>query len=566
MAASCAAVRFTILSLVVLCAITDSLWASPATHYVAAGGFHTCALTALPTGGVKCWGSNLNGQLGDGTKTERATPTQVQNLTSGVSSIVAGEYHTCALIAVDGSVKCWGANAIGQLGDRSGMDQTSPVNVLSSSGNPLTGVVSINAGRGHTCAMLSDGTALCWGQNNSGQLGVGNTFNTNIPSFVLASSISQISAGGAHTCLVQFNTHEIKCSGQNTYGQLGDHTTGHSNIPVAVFGISTGVQVATGLSHSCGILSNSKLYCWGQNSRGQLGDNGSNTDSSVPVAVANLGNDVTKVTAGGVTVGHTCAIYGATNDLSCWGAGDYGQLGDSLGTDTNAPTGVNGISSVLDVSAGGTHTCAVDSSCHVMCWGSNASHQIGDGSAVANRYSPVTAMTCVNIAPTATPTPTPTATPDACASETACVPDPSLTSALTPRNPNFSVTAGSKITITIEPLKAGIPTDLVLREILRRKMAKFFKTKIPNIAKVLRTMRIFYAIDIRPAPRSVTELSTSSTPASSTRLRLETRKTRVTSRFTPGTYIAKVTINLRDSRGRLFSSSKAGAGTRFRVP
>jgi len=132
--------------------------------FIIAGGFHTCAVTSA--GGVKCWGVNGVGQLGDNTTIERNTPVNVVGLSSGVKAISAGVAHTCALTTA-GAVKCWGANWYGGLGDSSNTDRWTPVNVVGLS----SGVKAISAGNTHTCALTSVGVAKCWGGNSAGQVG-----------------------------------------------------------------------------------------------------------------------------------------------------------------------------------------------------------------------------------------------------------------------------------------------------------------------------------------------------------------------------------------------------------
>jgi alpha-tubulin suppressor-like RCC1 family protein len=131
------------------------------------GGYHSCAVTS--SGEAWCWGENQAGQLGDGTTLDRATPAAVSTL-SGVTSITGGTYHTCALVT-GGAVSCWGSNNSGQLGDGTALDRSLPVWVVGLS----SAVTQISGGRFHTCAVDSVGRALCWGNNTWGQLGDGTT-------------------------------------------------------------------------------------------------------------------------------------------------------------------------------------------------------------------------------------------------------------------------------------------------------------------------------------------------------------------------------------------------------
>ncbi|MBK9232333.1 MAG: hypothetical protein IPO15_16155 [Anaerolineae bacterium] len=135
---------------------------------VNAGADHTCAVTA--DGGVKCWGVNDRGQLGDGTTEQRGAPVDVSGLMSGVVAVSAGRGHTCALTTA-GGVKCWGSNEFGQLGDGTGAAQLTPVDVV----GLTAGVTAISAGGEHTCALTTAGGPKCWGNNIHGQLGDGTT-------------------------------------------------------------------------------------------------------------------------------------------------------------------------------------------------------------------------------------------------------------------------------------------------------------------------------------------------------------------------------------------------------
>ena len=346
---------------------------------IATGDSHSCALTAA--GGVKCWGANTNGQLGDGSTATRLTPVDVSGLAGGVAAIAAGDNHTCALTAA-GGVKCWGQNSAGQLGDGSTVPRLTAVDVVGLTG----GVASITTGGSHTCALTATGGVKCWGSNGSGQLGDGSSTNRSTPVDVngLASGVSAIDAGRSHSCVLTA-AGGVKCWGYNAFGQLGDGSTATRLTPVDVSGLAGGVAaIAAGAYHSCGLTTAGGVKCWGNNVYGALGD-GSTTTRLTPFDVSGLASGVSAIAVGTY---RTCALT-ATGGVKCWGNNGFGALGDGSTTNRLTPVNVGGLASgVAAIAAGGNHTCALTPQGGVKCWGSNAAGELGDGS-TTNRATPV---------------------------------------------------------------------------------------------------------------------------------------------------------------------------------
>lgn len=298
---------------------------------ISAGAIHTCALTTA--GAVKCWGNNNGGVLGDGSTEEHSTPVDVVGLSGGVQAIGMGGGHSCAL-TIAGAVKCWGTNANGQLGDGSTTNRSVPVNVIGLSG----GVKAIGVGGSHTCAVTTAGAVKCWGTNFNGQLGDGSTIHRPTPVDVvgLGSGVQTISAGGAGTCVVT-DTGAAKCWGWNAHGQLGDGTTTSRMLPVDVSGLSGGVQ-AIGMAYydTCAATAAGAAKCWGDNSSGQLGD-GTQVARPTPVDVVGLSSGVHTISPG---QDHTCALTAAGGRVKCWGGNPQGQLGDGSTTARFTPVDV----------------------------------------------------------------------------------------------------------------------------------------------------------------------------------------------------------------------------------
>lgn len=346
-----------------------------------AGSEHTCALTTA--GGVKCWGYNNYGQIGDNTTFDRYAPQNVFGMSSGLLAITTGWMHTCTLTS-SGGAKCWGTNHYGQLGDNTSIDRHSPVDVIGLS----SGITAISAGGGHTCALTSSGGIKCWGNNFSGQLGNGSV-PSKIPTPVdvtgLTSDVVAIAAGTGHTCALT-TSGGVKCWGSNVSGQLGDGTTIMRNTPVDVIGLADGVSaISTGQEHSCALMESGKVKCWGDNRFGQVGD-GTQTNRLTPTDVTGL-SDITTIQLG---EWHSCAITSGGGG-TCWGWNKYGRLGDGTTITRLTPVDVSGLTSgVAAISVGGEHTCAQTATNEVRCWGNNQFGQLGNGAFIRR-------LTAVNV-------------------------------------------------------------------------------------------------------------------------------------------------------------------------
>ncbi|MGH7893161.1 MAG: hypothetical protein ACREQL_00750, partial [Candidatus Binatia bacterium] len=341
---------------------------------LAAGADHACALTSA--GGVLCWGANYYGQLGDGTATYHLTAGDVSGLTSGVEALAAGSYHTCALMTA-GSAMCWGYNAFGQIGD--GTTTTPRLTAVYVIGL-TSGVAALAAGNSHTCALTSAGGVKCWGYNGSGQLGDGTTTTPRLtPTDMsgLTSGVVALEAGDLHTCALT-SAGGVKCWGDNGNGQLGDGTQTPRLTAVDVSGLMSGVTaVAVGSYHTCALTSAGGVRCWGDNTFGQLGDGTTATPRLTAVDVSGLTSGVTAVAAGSY---HTCALTSA-GGVKCWGYNGNGQLGDGTTTTPRVTAvDVSGLTSgVTAVAAGIYHTCALTNAGGVKCWGYNGDGELGDG-------------------------------------------------------------------------------------------------------------------------------------------------------------------------------------------
>ncbi len=339
--------------------LTGTAEASPATA-ISAGYDFVCARTV--SGEEECWGLNFYGELGNGLTNEDWSPTRypVVGLTGvvAVSSTTNSESHSCALI-VGGTVKCWGANFSGDLGDGTDAYRKTPVAVAG-----LNEVTAVGAGGFHSCALITNGTVECWGSNIHAQLGDGtNSFEslTPVPVSGLSDAIA-IGTGYTSTCAVR-DSGELDCWGDNFWGQIGIGVT-ESHVPVAVPGISAASEVSVGEFHSCALGSNGQVLCWGEGGEGELGDPNFPFTEESPVTVPGI-TDAVQVVVGQA---HSCALL-AGGTVKCWGDNLAGQLGVTGIFKSASPVPVPGLSTVTEIAAGVNFTCALLADGEVVCWG-----------------------------------------------------------------------------------------------------------------------------------------------------------------------------------------------------
>jgi alpha-tubulin suppressor-like RCC1 family protein len=347
---------------------------------ITAATMHACDLAS---GGIAwCWGLNgTDARLGSeqvGDNVHRTEPFRVPG-GHRFSQIDSYGRTTCA-IDLAGKAWCWGNNGWGALGAGSGVPFSAMP--LAVAGNHT--FVQLEVGIDHACGLTATGTAHCWGHNDWGQFGIGNTTSSSAP--VVAAGGAQflrVAAGSNFTCGIALAGGAF-CWGANSIGQLGDggaisYGNVYKHTPSAVVGGHTFTALSLGNQYACGLATNGAAYCWGNNN-GNLGD-GSVTETSAPRAVA--GGLLFSVLSAGY--GHACGVTNQ-DQVYCWGANGYGQLGAGAQNGTTAPVLALDGSKAAEVSAAGIgtgsggHTCAIAKDrLTTWCWGRNDTGQLGNG-------------------------------------------------------------------------------------------------------------------------------------------------------------------------------------------
>lgn len=307
---------------------------------VSAGGSFACGVSAQSQ--LYCWGSDGQGQIGNGGKGSSGEPMLATVGAERFTTVTAGDDHACAL-NLAGFAYCWGADSTGQLGDHRRVNSTTPIPVVGADGQPANAMrfTRISAGGQHTCAIASNGAAHCWGKGRDGALGNGDTLTFDLP---------------------------VRVSSNDSFR-----------------------EISAGRDHSCGVTTGGNMYCWGRNALGQLGTDTTVVRRLTPVLV---GSGYVNVSAGDF---FTCALTTA-GDVRCWGRNSHGQLGRGEGSVSIndfhvSPATVVGGHRFTSVSAGWRHACGLASDGNTYCWGSNMMGALGNQLQAALRTSPVRVAT-----------------------------------------------------------------------------------------------------------------------------------------------------------------------------
>jgi cysteine-rich repeat protein len=365
------------------------------------GGTHTCAIG--DEGQLRCWGSGENGRLGYGnTQTigddEPASAAGDVDVGGAVKQVVTGSAHTCALLHT-GQVRCWGYGYWGRLGYGNTQDIGDDETPASAGDVDLGGPVnSLAAGYNHTCAIMQSGNVRCWGHGGAGQLGYGNTEavgddetpasmgDVSLPDVVIALALGQ-----AHSCAI-LKDGTAQCWGEYEHGKIGfanQQNVGDDELPTSGGPIDVGgtvAQISAGAGHTCALLTSGGVLCWGSAFYSALGyQNEEHLGDDEPEAsggALDLGTGLVRGIT--TTTTHNCALMQG-DTLRCWGNNADGKLGyghaNDIGDD-EAPGSGGDVSvggPVAQVATGNSHTCARLTSGALRCWGRNESGQLGYG-------------------------------------------------------------------------------------------------------------------------------------------------------------------------------------------
>jgi bacillolysin len=342
-----------------------------------------------------CWGANQAGQLGTTTAvdTGNALPLKTNSgaTMNGIAQVAVGASHSCALTSATGVV-CWGSNTFGQLGDGTTTARLGSVVTTKADGTPFSGQTAVTVGATHTCALSSADTVSCWGQNAAGQLGDGTTTRSRYPVTVRTSAgaplntVKSISAGSDHTCAILTNG-TVWCWGNQAFGATGSAVAAHRGavqVRTATAFLTGISRISSGKQYTCALAGTAASWCWGRNSNGQLGDGTTvNRFHAVAVKIGNIPLvNLIAIAAGAGE--HSCAL-GTAGQVYCWGANTTMQLGDGSTIQRTSAVGFGAAATKLvgplkDIAVGQAHSCGRTNGGAVWCWGQNTRGQLGNGS------------------------------------------------------------------------------------------------------------------------------------------------------------------------------------------
>lgn len=346
------------------------------------------SLAVDSSGSTYSWGYNGSGQLGDGTTTNRLYPVNItaKGVLGETALVSSGYSHSCSLTD-KGALQCWGDNTYGQFGNGNTTSSTTPVNTSIGQGS-VNVFAQASFGENYGCGISPSGTLKCWGWNYYGQLGNGTTTSQDLPvSVSLSGTPLQVATSVKHTCAV-IRGGTVQCWGNNARGQLGNSSTTNSSTPVTVTGLTNAVSVSVGLYFSCALTGSGAVQCWGDDSYWQTSGTSSGGYYTSPTTVS------VGYTAIALTLGdwYACALL-LDHTISCWGATYLGELGTGQPTTPAAgPARTNSLRTLaVGLSARAKSTCALLQDGSAQCWGQNLIGQfpiLGTSTFSQGVYSP----------------------------------------------------------------------------------------------------------------------------------------------------------------------------------
>jgi len=385
---------------------------------ISSGSDNTCAIGS--DGKPYCWGKGSTGKLGNGA-TDKLIPIAV-NLTgipgTQFTQISTGTNHTCGL-TTEGKIFCWGQNNEGQLGNGTNVASTVPVEIdtnivgLNDPGtvdNEFIGFKSVHVGHSHTCALYGNNKIYCWGYGLYGQLGSNSTLSQPRPQAVVEPgggfiAFKELAVGDYHTCALSTD-HKAYCWGWGSLGRLGNGTTDNKYAPTLVdtslnADITSRTQehfekITLGADHTCMSTIGNSLYCWGSGLDGRLGVDDNTTRLYPMTAVMTQvteNSGIAQIEAGKE---HTC-LTTRLGQVSCWGVGLKGRVGDGYFLDRAVPVRTDfststGYVGAYAITSGGSHTCALGFTGEQYCWGEGLNGRLGNNSTLVDKGVPVNVL------------------------------------------------------------------------------------------------------------------------------------------------------------------------------